>query len=331
MRLNDRGATIREIAKIIGRSPSTVSREMSRNTVTTFQPVTYHNNPLKTYAYNLSEPTYSAQKAQEKTNRRKQRQRKKILLHNKTLYKTVTELIRKGWSPEIISGYLWVNYGIKISYETIYNFIYAEENKELRLWEYLVRAHPKRKKKHKHQGNRSKSKIKRRISISKRPKQVNNRKQFGHWEADSVLSGKTAKGGLHTLRERKTRYKIVRKISDLTAQVTIDTLLDIFRDMPKEARRTVTFDNGVENHLHYLLQDELNIDTYFCHPYSSWEKGSNENANGLYRRFYPKGTDFSKESQEDIDDMVYYYNNRPMKCLGFITPQEAFERELAKL
>jgi IS30 family transposase len=166
------------------------------------------------------------------------------------------------------------------------------------------------------------------VSIEERAKKINERKEFGHWEADSVVSCRSGKGGLHTEIERVSRYKFAAYITDLSSKTTIKVQKAFFASLPKVARKSVTFDNGVENHLHYEL-NELGMKTYFCHPYSSWEKGSNENANGLYRRLFPKGTDFSKVDPVEIQLMTDYYNNRPMKVLGYRTPAEVFAEQLA--
>jgi IS30 family transposase len=323
---------ITRIANDLGVNKSTISREVRFKKSRMIKSVPDPRGIGKSRLVQSSSYTYSAVNAQTITNERKKKQKKKLKITT-GVRSTIINWLHLGWSPEIIANELKLKKNINIHFETIYEFIYAKEYGHLKLWQYLVKAHQKRRHNNKRQGNtyKNKSNIPRRMSISKRPEKINLRQEFGHWEADSVVSGKGKKGGLHTEIERMTRYKVVRKIADMTSETSIKVQMDIFSQLPIGSRKSVTYDNGVENHLHFRLIDELKMDTYFCHPYSSWEKGSNEHANGLYRRVFPKGTDFSKVDDEDIEWMVECYNNRPMKCLGFRTPKEAFEEELAKL
>ena len=162
-----------------------------------------------------------------------------------------------------------------------------------------------------------------RVSIHDRPNEVESRDIFGHWEGDSIV-GKNHKGGMHTEIERKTRFTMAIFLKTLEAQETAQVTSQMYRDLPFEAKKSTTFDNGKE----FTKHKKIGIQTYFADPYSSWQRGTNENTNGLIRRYLPKKTDFSKVTQRELDDIIWEINNRPRKCLGFYTPQEMFEKEL---
>jgi len=293
----------RQIAKRLRRSVSTISDEIKRNS--------YHG-------------IYVAIHAQELTDQRIIKSRKRDPLKDPKTYSYVIEKLRCGWSPEQISGRLKMenNNQPVICFETIYSFIYQDKNKGKRLWEYLPRKQKVRKKKY---GRKvAKCHIPNRVSIHKRDKLIDKRKQFGHWEGDTVESKRQQSGGLHTEAERLTRHLAAYKIDHIDGKCTIEAQKYIFAPLPEKARKSTTLDNGRENHRHSELH-ELNMDTYFADPYSSWQRGTNEYHNGLLRRYFPKGTDFSKVSQEEIDDVVDEINNRPRKVLKFNTPQEVFD------
>ena len=297
----------REIARRLNRSDSTIRDEILRNSFGEH---------------------YVGVHAQAKAEKRVIRARKRHPLKNKSVYKYVLKKIRLGWSPEQISGRLKFkkpgNPYWEISHECIYQFIYAKRNKHKVLWEYLPRKQKKRRKKYGRKVQRSR--IPDRVSIHLRPKEIENREVFGHWESDSII-GKNHIGGIHTEVERKTRFVMAKFIKDLTAKETANKASKMFRDLPKEAKRSTTLDNGLENVKH----KEFGLDTYFCDPYSSWQRGTNENSNGLIRRYLPKKTDFSKYQQWELDDMINEINNRPRKCLGYRTSQEAFNEELKSI
>jgi transposase, IS30 family len=246
-------------------------------------------------------------------------------LKNKSVYKYVLRKLRYGWSPEQISGRLRLmkpnNPYWHIHHETIYRYIYATENKEKNLFEYLPRKQKKRKRKYGRKTHRSR--IPDRVSIHDRPEEVKNRNEFGHWEGDSI-EGKGHRGGIHTEVERKTRFMMATFIKDLTAGDTSNKASQMFRDLPIRAKKSTALDNGKE----FVKHKQFGLPTYFCDPYSSWQRGTNENSNGLIRRYLPKKADFSNYQQWELDDMIAEINNRPRKCLGFRTPQEVFEEEL---
>ena len=205
-----------------------------------------------------------------------------------------------------------------LCHETIYRFIYTKALKEDRLWEYLPRKQKHRRKYHGRKAQRSR--IAQRVSIHERPETINNRSEIGHWEGDTV-EGKGHKDGIHTEVERVSRYLLARKVSAITSEETITVQKDMFSQLPEQVRKSTTLDNGKENHLHMQL-NELSMKTYFADPYSSWQRGTNENTNGLIRRYLPKKTIFTKLTQEELDDIVWEINNRPRKVLQYKKPTE---------
>ena len=303
------GKKIREIARELCRSPSTISSEISRNQV-----------------WVGDKFIYESVVAQEEYEMRKSNAGKRKPLKNKWLYKYVIDHLSLGWTPEQISGRLKREHPLiksrTVGMETIYRYIYDPKNKDETLWEYLPRGQKKRKK----QMGRSvhKSHIKARISISKRLAKVNNRKEFGHFEGDSVEGKRSVGDGIHTEVERMSRMFFAQKVKAINSEETIKVQTEIFEKLPELARKSVTLDNGRENHLHMRLNKTLNMKTYFCHPYASYERGTNENTNGLLRRYLPKQTDFSTLTQDELDEIVLEINNRPRKVLKYQTAHEVF-------
>lgn len=301
------GKKIREIARMLKRSPSTISDEIRRNSW---------------------KGTYVSIHAQAKSEKRKSASIQHHQLKNKSIYSYTMKKLRSGWSPEQIAGRLRLRHPDNsywhIHHETIYRFIYSKKNKEKKLWEYLPRKQKRRKK----QNGRSchRSRIPDRVSIHQRPESVEGRKEFGHWEGDSIV-GKAHKNGLHTEVERKSRYFQAIKIDRVGADETVSAQREIFDKYPERAKKTTTLDNGKE----FVKHAEFDLDTYFADPYSSWQRGSNEYHNGLIRRYLPKKTDFNLVTQQELDEIIEEINNRPRKCLGFKTPTEVFEEELQKL
>jgi len=246
-------------------------------------------------------------------------------LKNKKVFEWVIKRLVRGWSPEQISGRMRLLFpdkpDMRICPETIYSFVYSEEFKHRKFWEYFPRGHKKRRKWH---GRKvARASIKNRISIHDRPGIISQNIEFGHFEGDSV-EGRAHKSGVHTEVERLTRMYFAVKVDAIDSSSALKAQTIMFSNLPV---KSVTLDNGRENHLHYKL-NEFGIKTYFADPYSSWQRGSNEYHNGLLRRYFPKGTDFTKVTQEDIDDCVKEINNRPRKCLGYFTSYEVFFAKL---
>lgn len=254
-------------------------------------------------------------------------------LKNPKVYAYVTEELRGGWSPEQIAGRIKLEYGddphYQICAETIYVWIYdknkqkLKSEEELYWYEYLRRKQKKRKKK----SGRSvhKSHIPDRVSISQRSKVANERKEFGHWEADSIEGRRKVKGdSLHTEVERISRRIKAEKVKDLSSKEGVKAQMKIFSTEPRIAIKSTTHDNGKENYLHCQLRDKLGMKTYHAHPYSSYERGTNENGNWHIRYYFPKGTDFSNISNQELQAVIEEINNRPRKILGYKTANEVY-------
>ena len=192
---------------------------------------------------------------------------------------------------------------------------------------YLRRAHKKRRAKGFGRKER-KTKIPNRIPIDARPKPVDRRRQYGHWEGDSLVSRKS-KAALNSLTERKSRLLLLSKLDRKGAAETNKAIIGRLEKFSGNGRRTLTLDNGTENAKHEKLTARLSIKCYFAHPYSAWERGTNEHINGLIRWYLPKGTDFSKINKEQINQIEYLINSRPRKCLGFKTPLEVAASSVA--
>lgn len=300
------GKSLRKIAKILYRSVSSISEEVKRNSSNGF---------------------YSSISAQTLSESRNKSSRKFNPLKNPKIYSYVSEKLRSGWSPEQISGRLKKdNKGENvICYETIYRYIYSEQGKVKNLSEYLVRHHYRRRKQHtRHLYQRH---IQGRISIRLRPKEVNKRRSFGHWEGD-VVEGISHKRSIQTLLERKTRYYQAIIIEKIDSEYGFKAQHDLLAKYPKPARKTLTLDNGKENYNHHKLTRSLGIQIFFCDPYCSWQKGSNENHNGVLRRYIPKKTDLTDLTTYELNAIIEEINQRPRKCLNYETPKEVFQREL---
>lgn len=293
--------SIRKIAQRLHRSHSSIVAELKRN--------------------RFGEH-YVAIHAQAKAAQRRSLAGRRTPLKDTKTFSYVLSKLKLGWSPEQIAGRLAVETGhTVISHETIYQYIYAEENKHKNLWEYLPRKQKRRRKKY---GRKSlRGQIPDRVSIHTRPEEVAGRKVAGHWEGDSV-EGKNHKGGIHTQVERKTRVLLAAKIDNLTSEETLKAQRYLFEWLPPHLKKSTTVDNGKEFYQHHSFE----LPVYFADPYSSFQRGTNENTNGLLRRYFPKKTDFATITQEDINEVVQELNNRPRMCLHFRTPVEEFRKEL---
>jgi len=299
---HSKGLSIREISRRLSRHPSVVSREIKRNSL---------------------KGEYIAIHAQHRAETRTFQVKKKCWWENNKLYAYVIEKLRQGWSPEQISGRLKLENNCRsISYESIYRFIFDPKNKHKRLWEYLPL---KRKKRHKKYGRKvARVRIPNRVSIHLRDKGIETRQTYGHYEGDSIIGRQTKSKVIHTEVERKTRYLSAKLINSKSCLDTIEAQKQIFSQLPAE---TITLDNGLEFAKHQQL-NQMGIKTYFADPYCSGQRGTNENTNGLIRRYLPKKTSFENLTQEELDNIVWEINNRPKKVLQFSTPFEALQKEL---
>lgn len=296
------GQSIRNIAKQLCRSPSSISDEVQRNG---------------------DRSGYHAINAQTKSETRISKSRSKNALKQDWIIDYVIRKLRCGWSPEQIAGRLKREHGKTIiCHETIYRYIYSHP--ERKLTQYLVRNHKRRKRKSSNWLPRRG--IKDRVSIHNRPEEIETKSNFGHWELDTV-EGKGHSGGIITVLERKTRYYDAIKIPNIDSEYGIWAQKKLLTKHPRKATKSATFDNGKENYNHQQLK-RMGILTYFCDAYASWQKGSNENHNGILRRYIPQKTDFNTFSQTELNAIIQEINNRPRKCLNWETSYEAFQREL---
>lgn len=303
----------RKIAKKLGRSQSSISREINNN-------AKYSNKYLPCYA-------------QARAKRIGDKQRYKAPLKGPQIFLYVREHLRKPffWSPETISGRIKLDIpNASITPEAIYQYIYNPKNRQFNLKQYLTRKHNKRRK----QTGRSVhkfSKIPHAVSIDNRAKYISKRIQIGHWETDLMEGPRKTSHVLSVTTERATRYTIINKIVGKKAKPKSKHIVNRMKKLPAHIVKSITTDNGSENANHLYISQHLNIKVFFCHPYHSWEKGSVENTIGRIRRYLPKGTNLNGVSSEKVAELEYIINNTPRKCLGYLTPYEKMVKELAKI
>jgi IS30 family transposase len=303
--LKSKGKSLREIATVLKRSPSTLSRELKRNA-----PPVYTGY-------------YLAHKAQERADKRRCESHRRQRLKSNFIRHYVEKRLRLGWSPELIAGRLAIEHpGRSISPEAIYQWVYLDAPS---LIFSLVRAHRKRQ----HRGysrKHKKSHIPERISIQERPPTVLQRLHIGHWETDTISCRKSYQAVQVTV-ERKARYTKVAKLKTKSARAMSIALTRRLSRFPINLRLSITYDNGPENADHVRTNKILGMCSYFCEPFHSYERGTVENTIGLVRRFLPKKTNLAMISQVHLSKIEYWLNHRPRKCLGFKTPAEVLRAE----
>lgn len=299
--LHSKHKGVREIAREVGRSPATISRELNRP-----EAKYYKGNYMGRKTHDIVRKNWA------KTHYKKK-------LANSEVREYVIKALKHKWSPELIAGRLKTKFRIKIHYLSIYRFI-REDMPELQ--QYLVRKRFRRKQKI---SKAMRSLIPNRVDISKRPQKANERVVFGHFEADTVLSSRQTKHALVVLVDRATRKTHIKRLANKKALETSNKIISLLEKYPKKHRKTITYDNGIEFCKHELVNKELKTKSYFCKPYSAWEKGTVENINGLIRRFFPKKTDFDLISDAELQIVEDWINNRPMKVLEFKTPNEKYQ------
>jgi IS30 family transposase len=274
---------------------STISRELRRN---------------------RGQKGYRPKQAQQFALNRRKKARYRIETSTWTL---IESLIRQEWSPEQASDWLKGNYGLQISHEWIYQYILMDKQAGGDLHRHL-RCQKKRRKRYGSYNRRGR--IKNRVSIDERPAIVDTRQRMGDWEVDTII-GKGHRHAIVSLTERKSRLALLRKVERKTAQAVADTVIELMKSLPVRTH-TITADNGKEFADHERIAKKLNTDVYFAHPYSSWERGTNENMNGLVRQYFPKKCSFATITEQDIEFVMERLNNRPRKCLGFKSPNQVF-------
>lgn len=283
---------------------------------------------------------YSAQKAQLYADKgaRLRRSRKTKLGSNPALLQYVSSKLKADWSPQEISNRLKMDYpqdlSMRASHESIYEYVYVHAKGELKkeLISHLRQSKAKRGRKRSQGEGRSdgRGKIPHAVSIEGRPTEIESRELPGHWEGD-LIKGKENRTAIGTLTERKTRATILVRLSAFDAQSVRLAFEKEFRTLPQQMRKTLTYDNGKEMAGHLKFTTNLAMPVYFCHPHSPWERGTNENTNGLIRQYFPKGTDFSEVAEEQLKFAQERLNTRPRKVLNWHTPKEVFEDEILKM
>lgn len=309
--LKKKGLTNSDIADKLGRDKSTIGRELQRN----------QHLKLKQYLPDTAERKAEKQKEKGRKVRYVDKQPK--------LKRKIIRLLRKGWSPDLIAGRWDSQHEPYLNKESIYQFIYSLEGRKQNLRQYLRRAHRIRRKKNGRKHLKD-IRIPNRVDIDKRPKIVVKRTQFGHWEGDNVVYNRHQRA-LSTTAERKTRKVMIYRPRDLSAQEKAKATIRRYRTLPPQARRTMTYDNGLEAAAHETVTASIGMKFYFAKTYASWQRGTNENRNGLVRFYLPRDTDLDAVSDRQIKHVESLINNRPMKCLGYQTPNEAYEFEMNKL
>ena len=287
-----------QIAKCLGVNQSTISREFRRN------------QGKRGYR-----PKQADKKAQARRTGKAQTRIKAAT------WSQVEEKLRLDWSPEQISGWLKENELDSISHESIYQYVYADKRASGDLHKHL-RCQKKYRKRHGGQDRRGK--IPNRVSIEERPEIIELRERIGDWEADTMI-GAGQQGAIVTLVERKSRFTLVEKVAHRTADATEKAIVRLLLAHISQVL-TITFDNGKEFTNHEEIARQLQADMYFAHTYASWERGTNENTNGLIRQYIPKGTDFSSITDDQISFIKERLNHRPRKCLDFQMPAMVFSQ-----
>jgi IS30 family transposase len=310
------GESLRAIAQRLGRAPSTISREMKRHC------------PRR---YGVLRPErYRATKAQTKADQQARRPKVAKLVAQPVLREYVQDKLvcEERWSPQQISHRLRLDFPdderMRISHETIYQSIYVQGRGALRreLGVCLRSGRAIRKPQHRSDGRRGGG-IKDMVMISERPAEVADRAVPGHWEGDLII-GRDGESAIGTLVERTTRFTMLLHVTDQRAETVRDAIAKTITTLPATLRRTLTWDQGREMAQHAQLRIDTDVDVYFCDPRSPWQRGSNENTNGLLRQYFPKGTDLAVHSPQRLAEVVTGLNGRPRKTLGWRTPTEAF-------
>jgi IS30 family transposase len=308
--------SIREIAREIGRSPSTVAREIKRNSGKTGY-----------RAFSASRRVRAAAASRKKG--------KSKVAKQEALRRHILEKLKEEWSPQEISERLKIEYAwniaMQISHEAIYQYIYVLPRGELKqtLIKALRQEHKYRRAQKAQKPEEKRGKIANMLSIEERPAEVADRTVPGHWEGDLIL-GKYKRSALGTLVERTTRYTILVPLGDQKDALSVrKAYAEAFKTVPDELRKTLTYDQGKEMSQHEQFTIDTGIQVFFAHPGSPWERGTNENTNGLLRQYFPKGTDFTQVSENEIKEVQRKLNDRPRKALNFYKPNEVFNNIVA--
>lgn len=297
-RWRQEGLGPREIGRRLGRSASSLSREISRN------------SGKRGYR-----PKQAHAKAQQRARRAGPRR------FTPEVRADAEQRLREGWTPEIISGRARLEGRAWVCKETIYKHVYADAKAGGTLWEVLPRSGRKRKRRCPRKEDRGRGRIPNQRRIDTRPAEVETRQTIGHWEGD-LINGARETGHLVTLVERNTRFTLIGRTDSKEAEEVAETIRRLFAPLPPACRQSLTLDNGKEFARHEQIAQESGLGIFFAKPYHSWERGTNENTNGLVRRLHPKKSSFAEIAETELQRIDKYLNDRPRKCLGWKTPRE---------
>jgi len=308
------GHSMRSIAVQLGRAPSSISREIKRNG---------------------GQECYRASQAEESAWNRGRRPKTCKLAQNRALARIVAGKLQRRWSPQQVAGWLKRTYpddtSRQVSPETIYRSLFIQARGALKkeLVEHLRRSRVMRRSRHHTQKTDKHGRITNTVSISERPASVEDRAVPGHWEGDLLFGSKNSQ--IATLVERRTRYAMLVKVTGKDSETVINALIKHARKLPEELYKSLTWDRGKEMAEHKRFTLATDIQVYFCDPQNPWQRGTNENTNGLLRQYFPKGTDLSDYSQAKLNAVARQLNERPRKTLNFETPAERFHQTVASI
>jgi IS30 family transposase len=306
---------LKTIAAIVGRHPSTITREVAKN-------CRYRR-------------CYRALRAQDRAAalRQQPKQLRKLDQHEELKNYVLTSL-RLQWSPEEIASRLVKDYPddttMHISHESIYTYLYCLPQGELKKELIACLRQERKLRRNRKHGHAKRSSITNAISITERPVEVADRTVPGHWEGDLVMGSKSSNSALGTLVERTTRYLLLVPLTAHTAATVRVAFAKAIKRLPRHLKRTLTYDRGTEMAEHQLFTKDTKVQVYFADPHSPWQRGTNENTNGLLRQYFPKGIDFRTVSRQEIQRVQDLLNDRPRKVLQFLKPNEVFPRLLTQ-
>lgn len=304
--LRRRGLTQEDIARELDKSQSSISRELNRN-----------RKPDKEYHAGKAKKMFHER-------REKANQGLRKIENDSWLEKYIIKKLKKYWSPEQIAGRIRIDYDIIICHETIYQYIY---NQKPDLKKYLRCRKGKYRRRYGTKIREKQRELTKKDRIDKRPDIVDNRERLGDWEGDTIV-GLRGTGSLITHVDRKSGYLIMDYVERATAQAIKENTTRRFGKLPKQKRHTITYDNGSEFAEHELIGRDTDTDVYFAYPYHSWERGTNENTNGLVRQFFLKKSSFEGTTEKDTKRVERLINARPRKRLAYLTPVEVFRKNM---
>lgn len=305
------GLSNREIGRRLGRHHTTICRERMRN------------GPTHDGAVYVHEGAHARARARQRWARPRLRR------DHAGLYRYVVARLQRDWSPEQVCGRLRRDHandaGMQVSHETIYRWIYQDCQQGGDLYRHLRRGHRRRRKQGRYGTGRGL--FRGRVGIKERPAIVNTRTRIGDWEGD-LVEGARGKGGLASIVERKSRYLLARPVSGKFAAATAAHIATVFQRIPRCARKTLTLDNGTEFAAFGTIEQRTGLKVFFADPYAAWQRGTNENSNGLLRQYFPKRCDLRGLTPAQLEPILKKLNHRPRKCLGYRSPHEVLFAEL---